>query len=81
MGDFTIVGGVLRFANSPDFEGAADGNTDNTYEVTVNASDGTNSATEDVTIEVTNVEEPGVVTLSTLQPQVVSGAHRHVGRP
>ena len=69
MDDFTIVGGVLRFANSPDFEAAADSGTNNTYEFTVNASDGTNSATEDVTIEVTNVEEPGTVTLSTLQPQ------------
>ncbi len=68
--DFTIVGGVLRFKSAPNFEAAADANTDNTYEFTVNASDGTNSATEDVTIEVTNVEEPGVVTLSTLQPQV-----------
>ncbi|MCY4575562.1 MAG: cadherin domain-containing protein [Chloroflexi bacterium] len=68
--DFTIVGGVLRFASSPNFEAAADANTDNTYEITVNASDGTNSATEDLTIAVTNVEEPGTVTLSTLQPQV-----------
>ena len=68
--DFTIVGGVLRFANSPNFEAAADADTNNTYEFTVNASDGTNSATEDVTLKVTNVEEPGVVTLSTLQPQV-----------
>ena len=69
-GDFTIVGGVLRFKSAPNFEAAADGNTDNTYEFTVNASDGTNSDTEAVTIKVTNVNEPGVVTLSTLQPQV-----------
>ncbi len=69
-GDFTIIGGVLRFASTPNFEAAADDNTDNTYEFTVNASDGTNSATEDVTIAVTNVEETGTVTLSTLQPQV-----------
>ena len=67
MDDFTIVGGVLRFKSSPNFEAAG---TDNSYSVTVNASDGTNSATEDVTIAVTNVEEPGTVTLTTLQPQV-----------
>ena len=30
----------------------------------------TRLATEDVTIEITNVDEPGTVTLSTLQPQV-----------
>ena len=43
-----------------------------TYEVTVQASDGGvgTTATEAVTIEVTNVDEPGTVTLSTLQPQV-----------
>ena len=32
-----------------------------------------------VTIEVTNVEEPGTVTLSTLQPQVERGNHGHSG--
>ena len=68
--DFTIVGGVLRFAMSPNFEAAADANINNTYEITVNASDGTNSAMEEVTIAVTNVEEPGTVMLSNLQPQV-----------
>ena len=69
-GDFTIVGGVLRFAMTPNFEAAVDDNTDNSYTFTVNASDGTNSSTEEVTIAVTNVEEPGTITLSTLQPQV-----------
>ena len=68
--DFTIVGGVLRFSESPNFEAAADNGENNTYEVTVTASDGTNEDTEDVRIQVTNVEEPGTVTLSTLQPQV-----------
>ena len=74
MDDFDIDNGVLRFESSPDFEtprgGAADNS--NTYEVTVQASDGGagTTAMEEVTIEVTNVEEPGTVTLSTLQPQV-----------
>ena len=51
--------------------GGANG-TDNTYSVTVEASDGgaDTTAMEEVTIEVTNVDEPGEVTLSTLQPQV-----------
>ena len=69
-GDFTLINGVLRFAISPDFEDAADSGGDNSYVVTVNASDGTNSATKDITITVTNVDETGKVTLSTLQPQV-----------
>ena len=74
--DFSIdEDGVLSFKSSPDFEnpkgGGASGNS-NTYVVTVQASDGGDgtTATEEVTIEVTNVEEPGMVTLSTLQPQV-----------
>ena len=67
--DFSIENGVLRFESSPDFE-EAEG--DNTYEITIQASDGgqDTTATEEVTIEVTNVDEPGTVTLSTLQPQV-----------
>ena len=70
-GDFTIIGGVLAFAAPPDFEnGQGSGTSNNTYEITVDASDGTDSDTEDVEIEVTNVDEPGTVTLSTLQPQV-----------
>ena len=69
-GGFTIEGGVLEFMSPPDFEEPADNGTNNTYEITVNASDGINSATEEVEIQVTNVDEPGVVTLSTLQPQV-----------
>ena len=70
MDVFTIVGGVLRFKDSPNFEAAVDSNQGNDYAITVNASDGTNSSTQDVAIAVTNVEEPGTVTLSTLQPQV-----------
>ncbi len=73
MDEFTIVNGVLRFKSSPDFENPQGGTSDNstTYEVTVQASDGgETTATEEVTIEITNVEEPGTVTLSTLQPQV-----------
>ena len=47
-------------------------NNDNTYTVTVQASDGGTDTTssEDVTVRVTNVEEAGMIMLSTLQPQV-----------
>ena len=70
--DFSIENGVLRFKEPPDFEMSADADTDNTYAVTIQASDGgtANTTTKDVTIAVTNVEEPGTVMLSTLQPQV-----------
>ena len=75
MGDFDIENGVLTFKSSPDFENPMGGGTNgdsNTYVVTVRASDGgmDTTAMEEVTIEVTNVEEPGTVMLSTLQPQV-----------
>ena len=73
--DFDIENGVLTFKSSPDFEdpkGGGDNGTDNTYVVTVQASDGgeDTTATEVVMIKVTNVEEPGTVMLTTLQPQV-----------
>ena len=43
--------------------------TDNMYEVTVQATDADRRmGTKPVTVEVTNVDEPGVVTLSARQP-------------
>ena len=87
-GDFTIDGGVLMFNDPPDFESPtdkvqiddsdttgvneSDDATNNTYNVTVVASDGeqTTIATVTVTVTVTNVEEPGTVSLSELQPKV-----------
>ena len=50
-------GGMLTFKSSPDYEAAADDDTDNAYEVTVKASDGTNEDRLDVTITVTDVAE------------------------
>ena len=70
--DFSITGGTLRFNNPPDFETPAGGAGDdsNTYEVTVEATDhGGVMAMRPVTVEVTNVDEDGEVTLSSLQPQ------------
>ena len=78
-GKFSIVSndGELTFASSPNFEalGSADG--DNVYEVTVKAASTSSntgatekSATVDVTVEVTNVDEDGSVTLSASQPRI-----------
>ena len=69
-GDFLIDAGVLGFVTPPDYEAPADAGADNRYEVTLQAFDGTNSASLDVTVIVTNVDEEGVVTLSSAQPQV-----------
>ena len=70
---FSITEGVLAFKESPDFEEPEDVGTDNVYSVTVTVSDGSLSSEVDVTITVTNVDEPGKVTLNLLQPQVDTG--------
>ena len=72
MGDFTITGGILNFRSAPDFEmpmGGSD-NDSNTYMVTVMAEAGGEMATQDVTVTVTNVDEPGTVTLMPMPPIV-----------
>ena len=57
-GDFSISSaGVLSFSSSPDYESPADANTDNVYQVTIQASEGTSTGTLDVTVTVTNVNE------------------------
>ena len=55
---FSIGGGALTFVASPDFEAPTDTDSNNTYLVTVQASDGTNTSSLDVTVTVTNVNEP-----------------------
>ena len=56
-GDFAIDEGTLTFSTTPNFESAADEDTNNVYMVTVEASDGTVKGTRAVTITVTNVNE------------------------
>ena len=75
--EFSIEGGVLEFDSPPDFEdGQGSGIGLNEYVVTVNASAGADddaaikTATQEVTVTVTDEEEPGSIMLSTLQPQV-----------
>ena len=48
----------LDFRNTPNFEAPADANGDNNYEVTLRVTDGTSASTLDVTVTVTNVNEP-----------------------
>ena len=73
---FSIDDGVLSFKASPDFENAADSGGNNVYEVTVKAKDGITDNEDDwptaaVEVTVTNVNEPGVVTLGTAPRQGV----------
>ncbi len=53
--------GVLRFRSPPDFEAGIDADRDSVYVVTVEASDDVNTGTLEVTVEVTDVNEPPVV--------------------
>ena len=78
-GDFDISNadatfGQLTFKKVPNYEKPADSNGDNVYMVTVVVTDKDAkkklTAMRDVTITVTNAEEPGTVTLSTEQPKV-----------
>ena len=67
--------GVLTFNIPPDYESTDDAGDDNVYNIVVVASDdapgaGGTMAYKKVTIMVTDVPEPGIVTLSSLQPQV-----------
>ena len=79
--DFSIDGGVLRFAlepaspshkfpSLPDFESASDADTNNVYSITVIASDGSTTLTKNATITVSDENEAGVVTISPVRPRV-----------
>ncbi len=73
-GDFDLTensdssGYELTFSAAPDFESPADSDTDNEFEVTVKVEDDetptANSATREVTITVTNVDEAGTVAIA-----------------
>ena len=73
-GDFNIGNqtggspGTLTFKEMPDYEMPAASN--NLYRVTVEVSDGKLRATRPMTVMVTDVEEDGKVTLSSVQPKV-----------
>ena len=85
-GDFNISqDGVLEFMSPPNYESPVDDDTDNSYSVVVQATDGDTGATPEdtrrwfkVIINVSDVEEQGTITLrpdtqgstTLLQPQV-----------
>ena len=62
-GDFTVdESGQLRFRNTPDYERPADSGTDNVYNFSVRASDGSLYGYLPVTVTVTDVNEPPIIT-------------------
>ncbi len=69
--EISATGGALTFEDQPDYEKPGDADGDNVYEVTVRATDSdSRTGTRDVTVEVTNFDEPGTVTLSPTQHRV-----------
>ena len=70
---FILGGGVLTFNEVPNFEEPADSNRDNRYHITVEAreqGDGTSVGRLNVSISVTNVDEPGVLEVNVEEPRV-----------
>ncbi len=63
---FNVEDGVLTFKSPPDYE------NQQSYTVRVQANDGGTTGHFDITINITNVEEAGTVTLSKSQPRVES---------
>ena len=62
--EFTLASnGVLTFRESPDYE------EQRSFSVTVMAGAGSHTVDKVVTVNIQNVEEPGTVTLSAVQPQ------------
>ena len=65
-GDFTISeAGVLTFRNLPDYERPADSNKDNAYELQVRPYDGRYYGSFDVTVTVSDVNEPPTITTTS----------------
>ena len=60
---FSINGaGTVSFKSPPDYEKPRDANKDNVYKLTVSVTDGSITATLDVDITVTDVNEPAAIT-------------------
>ena len=57
--------GVLTFATAPDYE------TKNSYTATVTVSDGTDSATQGITVTITDVDETVLMRLQPLPHQLL----------
>ena len=62
--------GELRFRAEPDYEAPRDAGRNNVYNVIVRVFDGANTPALSVTVTVANVDEPGEITLTSIQPQV-----------
>ncbi|MDD1619946.1 MAG: DUF4347 domain-containing protein [Methylococcaceae bacterium] len=57
--------GALTFLSSPNFESPTDAGTNNVYDVTITATDSNGTATQNVAVTVTNVNEAPSITSAT----------------
>ena len=64
--------GAITFKTNPDFENPTDTNSDNSYEITVEASDGTDSISDDLVITILDVENEGNPIIEGLSSQSVN---------
>ena len=79
-GDGVVYG--LSFKDAPNFESPTDENKDNAYRVQVVAKDDAgNKSKTDVTVTVTNLDEDGEVSLSSIQPGVGTALTATVSDP
>ena len=76
---FSLADGVLTFDSAGDYEDPKDAGRNNAYEVTIHASDGSNSAVFRVTVVIKDVDEPPVITGPT-SVKVRGGSTDYVGR-
>ena len=64
--------GAITFKTNPDFENPTDTNSDNTYEITIEASDGTDTVTDDLVITILDVENEGNPIIEGLSSQSIN---------
>ena len=72
---FLEQNGSLRFRDLPDYENPSDFNTDNFYELDLNVTDGTNSITRSLVIEVLNDNEDPPQIINFLGSEVEPFVH------
>ena len=64
--------GAITFKTNPDFETPVDINSDNSYEITIEASDGTDTVSDNLVITILDVENEGNPIIDGLSSQSVS---------
>ena len=81
-GTFSLtVAGVLSFTAAKDYEQPDDADSDGTYEVTVQVSDGANTDSANLTVAIANIDEAGALTLGPGQPRVGAVSRARLSDP